>query len=45
MAKLRLVRIYQAGLEEAGPGAEIVVEARETLGDDGATPGTQEDYR
>ncbi len=45
MAKLRLVRIYQAGLEEAGPGAEIVVEARETLGDDGATPGAQEDYR
>jgi segregation and condensation protein A len=43
MAKLRLVRIFQAGLDEAGPGAEIIVEARDTLGDD--VPQGQEDYR
>jgi segregation and condensation protein A len=43
MAKLRLIRIYQAALEEAGPGAEIIVEARDTLGDD--TVQAQEDYR
>ncbi len=46
MAKLRLIRIYQAALDEAGPGAEIIVEARDTLGDDApVTPGAQEDYR
>jgi segregation and condensation protein A len=47
MAKLRLIRIYQAALDEAGPGAEIIVEARDTLGDDVPvpTPGAQEDYR
>jgi segregation and condensation protein A len=43
MAKLKLVSIFQAGLEEAGPGAEILVEARDTLGDGGPT--LQEDYR
>ncbi len=46
MAKLRLIRIYQAALDEAGPGAEIIVEARDTLGDDVPVPsGAQEDYR
>ncbi len=43
MAKLKLIRIYQAALDEAGPGAEILVEARDTLGDD--VPQGQEDYR
>ncbi|BDG06555.1 segregation and condensation protein A [Anaeromyxobacter oryzae] len=43
MAKLKLVRIYQAALDEAGPGAEILVEAKDTLGDD--VPSGQEDYR
>ena len=43
MAKLKLIRIYQAALEEAGPGAEILVEAKDTLGDGGPT--VQEDYR
>jgi segregation and condensation protein A len=43
MAKLKLVRIFQATLDEAGPGAEILVEARDTLGDGGPT--VQEDYR
>ncbi|GAO04095.1 ScpA family protein [Anaeromyxobacter sp. PSR-1] len=43
MAKLKLIRIYQAALEEAGPGAEILVEAKDTLGDD-VTLG-EEDYR
>jgi segregation and condensation protein A len=43
MARLRLVRIFQAALEEAGPGAEIIVEARDTLGDD--VPQGQEEYR
>jgi segregation and condensation protein A len=43
MAKLKLIRIYQAGLDEAGPGAEILVEAKDTLGDD--VPQGQEDYR
>jgi segregation and condensation protein A len=43
MAKLKLIRIYQAGLDEAGPGAEILVEAKDTLGDD--VPSGQEDYR
>ena len=31
MAKLKLIRIYQAGLEEEGPGAEILVEAKDSL--------------
>jgi segregation and condensation protein A len=43
MAKLKLIRIYQAALDEAGPGAEILVEAKATLGDD--VPSGQEDYR
>lgn len=43
MAKLRLIRIYQAALDNAGPGGEIIVEARDTLGDD--VPQGQEDYR
>ncbi len=43
MAKLRLLRIYQAALDDAGPGAEIIVEARDTLGDDAVA--SQEDYR
>ena len=45
MAKLRLIRIYQASHDEAGAaGAEILVEAQDTLGD-GSTPGSQEEYR
>jgi segregation and condensation protein A len=43
MAKLKLIRIFQAPLDEAGAGAEILVEARDTLGED--LPGGQEDYR
>jgi segregation and condensation protein A len=43
MAKLKLVRIYQGALEEHGPGAEILVEARDTLGE--GVPSGQEDYR
>jgi segregation and condensation protein A len=43
MAKLKLVRIFQAPHDEAGAGAEILVEAKDTLGDGGPT--TQEDYR
>ena len=43
MAKLKLVRIYQAPHDESGPAAEILVEARDTLGD--GVPGAQEDYR
>lgn len=45
MARLRLVRVFQAPLDEAGPDAEIVVEARETLGDGSAGPQGVEDYR
>jgi segregation and condensation protein A len=45
MAKLKLIRIYQASLDEAGgPGAEIIVEAKDTLGDD-VPQDQQEDYR
>jgi len=43
IAKLKLIRIFQAAHEDAGPGAEILVEARDTLGDGGPT--VQEDYR
>jgi segregation and condensation protein A len=43
MAKLKLVRLWQASADEAGVDAEIVVEAQETLGD-GAV-GVTEDYR
>jgi segregation and condensation protein A len=45
MAKLKLVRIYQAVLDEGGPGAEILVEAKDTLGDDLPPPQGQEEYR
>jgi segregation and condensation protein A len=45
MAKLKLIRLYQASCDEAGgAGAEILVEAKDTLGD-GGTPGSQEEYR
>ncbi|HET8542504.1 MAG TPA: segregation/condensation protein A [Anaeromyxobacter sp.] len=44
MAKLKLVRIYQAPHDEGGPAAEILVEARDTLGD-GVPDGHEEDYR
>ncbi len=45
MAKLRLLRVFQQAADEAGADAEILVEARETLGD--GTPGTAgvEEYR
>jgi segregation and condensation protein A len=43
MARLKLIRVYQRSADEAGTGAEIIVEARETLGD-GAVTAT-EDYR
>jgi len=45
MARLRLVRVFQAPPDEAGPDAEIVVEARETLGDGSAGPMGVEEYR
>ena len=44
MARLMLLRLFQAAVDEAGTGAEIVVEARETLGDGPLEP-TTEDYR
>jgi len=44
MTKLKLIRIYQSPIDEAGPGGEILVEARDTLGDDVPT-GSTEDYR
>ena len=44
MARLKLLRLFQAAVDEAGAGAEIVVEARETLGDGPLEP-TTEDYR
>jgi segregation and condensation protein A len=43
MTKLKLVRVYQAPHDEGGPVAEILVEARDTLGD--GVVGGQEDYR
>jgi segregation and condensation protein A len=45
MARLRLVRIYQAVLGGAGPAGEILVEAKDTLGDDIDVLKDQEDYR
>jgi segregation and condensation protein A len=45
MARLRLVRVFQAPLDEAGPDAEIVVEARETLGEGAGGSKGAEDYR
>ncbi len=44
MARLKLLRLFQPAVDEAGAGAEIVVEARETLGDGPLEP-TTEDYR
>ena len=44
MTKLKLIRIYQASVDEAGPGGEIIVEARDTLGDD-VPAGDTEEYR
>jgi segregation and condensation protein A len=43
MAKLKLVRIFQASIDEGGPGAEILVEARDSLGEGAPTP--EEEYR
>jgi segregation and condensation protein A len=43
MAKLKLVRVFQAPADEAGAGAEIVVEAKDTLGDGAVS--VSEDYR
>ncbi len=45
MARLRLVRIFQDAVDDAGPGAEIVVEATDTLGDGAPGGGIAEDYR
>jgi segregation and condensation protein A len=45
MAKLKLVRIFQATADGAEPGAELLVEARDTLGDDVQGGTGQEDYR
>jgi segregation and condensation protein A len=44
MAKLKLVRVTQLPADEAGAGAEIVVEAKESLGDGAAVQATEE-YR
>ncbi len=44
MARLRLVRVFQARADEAEAGSEIVVEATDTLGEGSAGPGV-EDYR
>jgi segregation and condensation protein A len=43
MGKLKLIRIFQAPADEAGPGAEIVVEAKPTLGE--GVVAAMEDYR
>jgi segregation and condensation protein A len=43
MAKLKLLRIFQA-FDDAGTPAEILVEAKETLGDD-APPAGEENHR
>jgi segregation and condensation protein A len=45
MAKLKLIRIFQPSVDEAGEtGAEILVEAKDNLGD-GASVDSQEEYR
>jgi segregation and condensation protein A len=44
MAKLKLVRLFQTSADEAGAGAEIVVEAKDSLGD-GTSVAATEDYR
>ena len=43
MARLKLIRIYQTAVDEGGADGEIIVEARETLGDGTVT--ATEDYR
>ncbi len=43
MAKLMLIRIFQTPLGGAEPAGEILVEARDTLGED--VPSGEEDYR
>ena len=43
MARLKLIRVFQAQVAEEGPGSEILVEARDTLGE--GTPLATEDYR
>lgn len=45
MAKLRLLRVTQAPPTDAGPDPEILVEARETLGEDVTGTEGVEDYR
>ena len=45
MAKLRLLRMVQAPADEQGTGGEILVEARDTLGDGTPAPEGAEDYR
>jgi len=45
MTRLRLVRIFQPLADEGGPGADLVVEARETLGDGFNAAEGLEDYR
>jgi segregation and condensation protein A len=45
MAKLKLIRIFQSWNDEIGTGAEIVVEAKETLGEGGSAAPPPEDYR
>ncbi len=42
MARLKLLRIFQAGGDQSGLGSEIVVEARETLGEGGAAAGLED---
>jgi len=45
MARLKLIRLFQASADEAGgSGAEILVEAKDNLGD-GSSVGSQEEYR
>ncbi len=43
MAKLRLLRLFQARAQDGAAGEEIAVEATETLGE--GSPGTEVDYR
>lgn len=43
MARLRLVRLFQAPAQDGTAGEEIAVEATETLGE--GTPGSEVDYR
>ena len=43
MARLRLLRLFQARAPDGAAGEEIAVEATETLGE--GSPGTEVDYR